>query len=78
MILPECDVFDDSLVLSYKENIELITKLVEEGPEYLDRFVEQQEKKDSAIARYIKSLRKRLERQAKSIREERKKDTCKK
>lgn len=73
MILPECEIFDDSLVLSYRENIELITRLVEEGPDYLDRFVEEQEKKDSAIARYIKSLRKRLERQAEGIREERKK-----
>ncbi|MEE9150484.1 MAG: VWA domain-containing protein [Thermoplasmata archaeon] len=73
MLLPECDVFEDELVLSYKENIELITKLVEEGPGYLDRFMDEQVKKDSAIARYIKSLRKRLERQAHSIREERKK-----
>ena len=78
MILPECDVFDDNLVLSYHENIELITKLVEEGPEYLDRFVEDQEKKDSTIARYIKSLRKRLEKQAEKIREERKRGYLKK
>ncbi len=73
MELPECDVFEDTLVLNYKENIELITKLVEKGPEYIDRFVEEQEKKDSAIARYIKSLRKRLEKQAERIREERRK-----
>ncbi|UCE74572.1 MAG: VWA domain-containing protein [Methanomassiliicoccales archaeon] len=73
MILPDCDVFDDSLVLSYKENIELITKLIEEGPQYLDKFVDEQKKKDSAVAKYIRRLRKRLERQAESIRSERKK-----
>lgn len=70
MDLPECDVFEDSLVLSYRENLELITKLVEEGPGYLDKFVDEQAKKDSVIARYIKNLRKRLQRQAESIREE--------
>jgi len=73
MYLPECDVFEEDLVLGYKENIELITRLIEEGPGYIDKFVEEQTKKDSAVARYIKSLRKRLERQAESIREQRKK-----
>ena len=73
MDLPECDVFEDSLVLSYRENLELITKLVEEGPGYLDKFMDEQAKKDSVIARYIKSLRKKLQRQAESIREERRK-----
>lgn len=71
MELPECDVFEDDLVLSYKENIKLIKKLVEEGPSAIDRFVSEQQKKDSTISKYIKSLRKRLERQAAKIREER-------
>ena len=71
MELPECEVFEEDLVLSYKENIELITKLVEEGPSAIDRFVSEQQKKDSTISKYIKSLRKRLERQAAKIREER-------
>jgi Mg-chelatase subunit ChlD len=71
MELPECEVFEDDLVLSYKENIELITKLVEEGPSAIDRFVSEQRKKDSTISKYIKGLRKRLERQAAKIRQER-------
>jgi Mg-chelatase subunit ChlD len=73
MELPDCDIFQDVLVLSYRENLELITKLVEEGPQYLDKFVKEQSKKDSAIAKYIKSFRQRLERQAAQIREKRKK-----
>ncbi|UCE36255.1 MAG: VWA domain-containing protein [Thermoplasmata archaeon] len=72
MELPECDVFEDELVLSYKENIELITRLVEEGPDALDRFVDEKTKSDSTIARYIKNLRRRLEKQAVKIREDRK------
>ncbi|UCG69276.1 MAG: VWA domain-containing protein [Thermoplasmata archaeon] len=73
MELPDCDVFEDDLVLSYKENIELVTKLIEEGPEYIDKFVKEQTKKDSAIARYIKNLRSRLEKQAEKIKAERQK-----
>jgi Mg-chelatase subunit ChlD len=73
MSLPDCDVYEDDLVLSYQENIELITKLIEEGPGFIDSFVKEQEKKDSAIARYIKNLRKRLEKQAERIKSERQK-----
>lgn len=73
MELPECDIFKDELVLNYRENLELITKLVEEGPQYLDKFLKEQEKKDSAIAKYIKSFRQRLEKQAASIRGKREK-----
>jgi Mg-chelatase subunit ChlD len=71
MELPDCEIFEDDLVLSYKENIELITRLVEEGPSAIDSFVSEQQKKDSTISKYIKSLRKRLEKQAAKIREER-------
>ncbi len=73
MELPNCDVIEDELILSYLENIELVTKLVEEGPEFLNRFVDEQTKKDSTIARYIKNLRRKLERQAERIRADRKK-----
>jgi Mg-chelatase subunit ChlD len=73
MDLPDCEAFEADLVLDYKENIELITKLVEEGPQYLDKFIEEQERRDGAVAKYIKGLRKRLEKQAAAIREKRKK-----
>jgi Mg-chelatase subunit ChlD len=73
MELPDCDVFEDDLILSYKENIELITKLVEEGPDYLDRFLLEQSKKEGNVARYIKRMRERLAKQAAKIRHERKK-----
>lgn len=73
MELPDCDVFEDDLILSYKENIELITKLVEEGPDYLDKFILEQSKKEGTVAKYIKRLRSRLEKQAARIKAERKK-----
>jgi Mg-chelatase subunit ChlD len=71
MELPDCEIFEDDLVLNYQENIDLITNLVEEGPEYLDKFFLEQSKKEGNIARYIKKLRKRLEKQAAKIKEDR-------
>ncbi|UCF08581.1 MAG: VWA domain-containing protein [Thermoplasmata archaeon] len=74
MELPDCeDIADDHLVFSYHDDIELVRQLVEKGPEYIDSFIERQAKKDSSVARYIKQLRKRLERQAERIRAQRRK-----
>lgn len=73
MELPDCEVFEDDLVLNYQENIELIIKLVEEGPDYLDKFLLEESKKEGNISRYIKRLRDRLEKQAAWIKEDRKK-----
>ncbi len=72
MELPDCEDFEDDLVLSYKENLELITKLVEEGPEYLDTYFMEQSKREGTLAKYIRRMRERLEKQASGIREERK------
>jgi Mg-chelatase subunit ChlD len=72
MELPDCeDIDEDYLVFGYYDQIELVEKLVEKGPEYIDQFIAEQAKKDSAVAGYIKSLRRRLERQAGRIRAQR-------
>ena len=72
MELPDCeDIGEEQLVFGYYDQIELVEKLVEKGPQYIDQFIKEQAKKDSAVAAYIKKLRKRLERQAERIRSQR-------
>lgn len=74
MELPDCeDIMDEHLVFSYQDSIALVQQLVEKGPDYIDTFIEEQARKDSSVARYIKRLRERLKRQASRIRAQRQK-----
>ncbi len=79
MELPSCEDIDyESFSLSYSERRELITRLLEEGPSAIEGYIKEQEDKDKEIARYIKKIRKLLERQAAKIRESRTKKYLKK
>lgn len=79
MELPSCEDIDyESFSLSYSEKRELITRLLEEGPSAIEGYIKEQEDKDKEIARYIKKIRKLLEKQAARIRESRTKKYLKK
>jgi Mg-chelatase subunit ChlD len=72
MELPSCeDIEYELFAMSYPERRELISKLLEKGPQAIDDFIKEQESGDKEIAKYIKKVRKMLERQAAKIREAR-------